>query len=192
MIRLRRLLLIDAHTCPWWLGYTFDNPLRRALHDPARILGGLVREGQTVVDVGCGLGYFSLALAKLVGPSGRVIALDIQAEMLDRARARARRRGVDGVIEFRRCAPDSLGLRHPVDFVLAFWMLHEVRDLAGLLTQVGAALQPSGRFLVVEPKIHVPAARFAKMAAAIERSGFATDAGPPVRLSRSLLCTRPG
>jgi ubiquinone/menaquinone biosynthesis C-methylase UbiE len=183
---------MDAHTCPWWLGYTFDNPLRRALHDPAQILGGLVRDGRTVVDIGCGLGYFSLAMARMVGPRGRVIALDIQAEMLVRARARARRRGMDGVIDFRRCAPDDLGLREPVDFVLAFWMLHEVRDLAGLLAQVRSVLGPSGRLLVVEPKLHVPAARFEETGATIERSGFATVAGPPVRLSRSLLCARLG
>jgi ubiquinone/menaquinone biosynthesis C-methylase UbiE len=183
---------MDAHTCPWWLGYTFDNPLRRVLHDPARILDRLVREGQTVVDLGCGLGYFSLAMARLVGPRGRVIALDIQWEMLARARARARRRGLDGVIEFRRCAPDDLGLRNPVHFVLAFWMLHEVRDLTGLLTQVGSVLTPSRPLLVVEPKFHVPAARFANTAAAIERAGFTTAAGPPVRLSRAVLCTRSG
>ena len=181
---------MDAHTCPWWLGYTFDNPLRRALHDPARILGGLVRDGQTVVDIGCGLGYFSLAMARMVGTGGRVIALDIQQEMLARARARARRGGVDGVIDFRRCAPNDLGLREAVDFVLAFWMLHEVRDLEGFLVQVRSALTPSGRFLVVEPKVHVPVARFAHQAGTIGRSGFATAAGPPVRLSRTLLCAR--
>jgi ubiquinone/menaquinone biosynthesis C-methylase UbiE len=190
--RIRRLLLMDAHTCPWWLGYTFDNPLRRALHDPERILSGLVRQGQTVVDIGCGLGYFSLAMAQMVGPRGRVIALDSQAEMLVRARARARRRGVDGVIDFRRCAPDDLGLSEPADFVLAFWMLHEVRDPAGFLAQVRSALEPSGRLLVVEPKVHVPSARFARTVAVIERAGFATSAGPAVRLSRSLLCTRSG
>jgi ubiquinone/menaquinone biosynthesis C-methylase UbiE len=183
---------MDDHTCPWWLGYTFDNPLRRALHDPERILSGLVRQGQAVVDIGCGLGYFSLAMARMVGPRGRVIALDLQAEMLVRARARARRRGVDGVIDFRRCAPDDLGLSDLVDFVLAFWMLHEVRDLAGLLAQVRSVLGPTGRLLVVEPKVHVPAARFATTVAEIEQSGFATASGPPVRISRSLLCTRSG
>ena len=82
MSRLRRLFLMDEHTCPWWLGYSFDNPLRRIIHNPARMLGTMVEEGQTVVDIGCGLGFFTLALAQMVGAHGKVIALDIQSEML--------------------------------------------------------------------------------------------------------------
>jgi len=74
---LRRALYLGPHTCPWWFGYTFDNPIRRLFHDPKAILGDYVAPGQTVVDIGCGLGYFSLALARLVGPGGRVIAVEV-------------------------------------------------------------------------------------------------------------------
>lgn len=186
---LRRALLLDAHTCPWWLGYTFDNPLRRALHDPASILGGFVKAGQTVVDVGCGLGYFSLAMARMVGPHGKVIALDIQSEMVDRARARAKRRGLDGVIDFRLCRRDHLALREPVDFVLAFWMVHEVQDQKAFLAEIRSSLRSSGHLLVVEPKVHVSPSRFAEVVAAIRASGFEHSAGPRVRLSRSVLCS---
>ena len=192
MRRLRRLLLMDEHTCPWWLGYTFDNPIRRAIHDPALILGGFVGEGQTVVDIGCGLGYFSLAMARMVGPRGRVIALDIQAEMLARARRRAERRGVDGLIDFRPCEPDRLGLAGPVDFVLAFWMVHEVRDPAAFLAEIRSALKPSGRLLVVEPKVHVPASRFAETVRAAQQAGFEVAERPRVRFSRSVLCSPSG
>lgn len=189
MNRLRQLLLIGPHTCPWWFGYTFDNPVRRLVHDPRAILRGLVRDGQTAVDIGCGLGYFSLALADLVGPRGTVIALDLQAEMIRRARRRAVRRGVAERIDFGVCAPDRLGLAAPVDFALAFWMLHEVADPGALLREVRAAMRPSGSLLVVEPKGHVSLRRFDEAVELARGAGFDVVDGPPVRLSRSVVCT---
>ena len=101
-----RILLLGQHTCPWWLGYTFDNPLRGLIHDPEEILGDFVEPGQTVVDIGCGLGYFSIALAKIVGPKGKVIALDIQRQMIQRARRRVERHGIASQVDFRLCKPD--------------------------------------------------------------------------------------
>lgn len=89
MKRLRTLLSMDDHVCPWWLAYTFDNPLRRILHPPEKVLSGLVSQGQTVLDIGCGMGHFSIGMARMVGESGRVIALDLQDQMLDRVRRRA-------------------------------------------------------------------------------------------------------
>lgn len=189
MSRLRRLFLMDEHTCPWWLGYSFDNPLRRIIHNPARILDTLVEEGQTVVDIGCGLGFFTLALAKMVGGHGKVVALDIQPEMLDRARARAKRHGLDGLVDFRLCGPDSLGLREPVDFVLAFWMVHEVSGQERFFAEVRSALRPAGRLLVAEPKVHVSAARFERIVEVAKASELVVVARPRVRLSRAVLCS---
>ena len=66
----------SGHTCPWWLLFTFDNPLRRLVHNPQEILRPYVERGDTVLDVGCGMGSFTLGLAELVGKDGRVIAAD--------------------------------------------------------------------------------------------------------------------
>ena len=63
--------------CPWWLCYSFDNPLRRFIHDPAHLLAPYVKPGMTVVDVGCGMGYFTIPLARIAGPGGLVIGLDL-------------------------------------------------------------------------------------------------------------------
>ena len=184
---LRRVLLLDRHTCPWWLAYGFDNPLRRLIHDPARILGGLVQEGQTAVDIGCGLGFFSLALARLVGSHGRVISIDVQPEMLERAGRRARRRGLHERIEFRPCEPDELGLQDRVDFALAFWMVHEVADPEAFLAEVRSALTPRGHFLLAEPKVHVPAPRFRETVELASASGFEVLGTPRISLSRAVL-----
>lgn len=176
---------MKEHTCPWWFGYTFDNPIRGLLHDPADVLGGLVNEGDTVADVGCGGGHFSLGMARIVGEEGRVIALDVQQRMLHRARNRARRQGLDRVIEFRLCKPDGLGLDEPLDFVLAFWMAHEVADQRSFFSEIRSSLKPSGRLFIVEPKVHVTAARFQETIETARESGFEIVSVPRIRFSRA-------
>lgn len=185
---LHRLVTWNQHTCPWWFGYTFDNPLRRYVHDPAAIFDGLVAQGDRVVDLGCGLGYFTLALAELVGPAGRVVAVDVQSEMLSRARRRAAKRGLEGRIAFHQCAPDELGLVGAFDFALAFWMLHEVPDRRRFLEQVRSSLRQEGHLLIAEPKGHVPLRLFTRETQLAAEAGFIVHEGPKVRMSRSALC----
>jgi len=191
MSLFERLPFLGPHTCPWWFGYTFDNPLRRRIHDPALILGDLVRPGDTVADIGCGLGFFTVALAEMVGARGTVIAVDLQRQMLERTRRRAERRGLDDRIQFHACATDHVGVAGPVDFVLAFWMVHEVQHPTAFLAEVRSMLRPRGQFLIAEPRIHVPAARFARTVESARGAGFEVGAGPAVRFSRAVLCTAP-
>jgi ubiquinone/menaquinone biosynthesis C-methylase UbiE len=188
---LHRLVTWNQHTCPWWLCYTFDNPLRRYVHDAREIFRDLVSEGDVVLDLGCGLGYFTLALAELVGASGRVVAVDVQSEMLSRARRRAERRGLAARIQFHHCAPDAIGLSGQFDFALSFWMLHEVRHRRAFLAEVRSLLVPGRSLLVAEPKGHVSARMFAREIEVAAESGFVVQEGPRVRLSRSAVCLRP-
>lgn len=180
----------NTHVCPWWLAYTFDNPLRRLFQDPHRILGGFVKEGQTVLDIGCGMGYFSLGLARLVGPTGKVISVDLQQEMLARVQARATQQGLQERIHLHQGRPDSLGLEEPVDFALAFWMVHEVSNRAAFLTEVRDVLKPEARFLVVEPKLHVSASDFQKTVDSARAVGLKPFTEPEVRMSRAILFAR--
>ena len=125
--------------CPWWLGYLLASPVRRLLEKPEEVLAPHVESGVTAMDIGCGMGFFSLPLAELVGPSGRVICVDLQERMISSLRKRASRAGLADRIETRVCSASSLGtqdLEGKVDFVLTFAMVHEVPDAAGLLTQI--------------------------------------------------------
>jgi len=151
---------LAGRVCPWWLAYSFDNPLRRIFHDPETLLGGLVREGQTVLDLGCGMGHFSLGMARLVGPGGTVIAADLQEEMLARVAGRARKAGLQDRVRVHLCGSGEIGLEVAVDFALAFWMVHEVPDQGMLLKALYALLKPSGMLLICEPKFHVGAEAF--------------------------------
>src|ERR1039458_1564881 len=68
--------------CPWWLGYVLASPLRRLLQDPAAVVKPYVREGMTVLEPGPGMGFFTLEMARQVGASGGVVAVDIQPRMI--------------------------------------------------------------------------------------------------------------
>jgi ubiquinone/menaquinone biosynthesis C-methylase UbiE len=176
-----------GNVCPWWLCATFDNPLRRLIHNPDRILAGLVRPGEIALDIGCGMGYFSIPLARLVGPGGKVICVDLQEQMLAGVRRRAERTGVADRIRLHRAGTDGLGLTETVDFALAFWMLHEVPDQAAFLAEVRACLKPGSRLLIVEPRAHVSAAALERSVEAAHRAGLLPIGRPDVALSRAAL-----
>ncbi len=173
------------HVCPWWLAYSFDNPLRRLLHDPASILGGFLEPGDVAADLGCGMGYFTLAMARIVGPKGRVIAADVQEEMLRRVGRRAERAGLDGRIVLHRCRPDSLALSEKVDFALAFWVVHEAPDAGRFLADAAGILKPGGGLLIAEPRMHVGAGPFERTVALAREAGFEAAACPAVAWSRA-------
>lgn len=173
--------------CPSWFIGAFDNPLRRLVHDPFRLLSPYVRPGMTVLDIGCGAGYFSLDLARLVGDQGKVICLDLQERMLDKLRRLALAQGVDGRIEAERVGEDTLGRGAQADFALAFWMVHEVRDPLRFFAEVRVRVRPPGRMLVAEPKLHVTGRAFVKTLAAAAAAGWTAVERPQVALSRTVL-----
>jgi ubiquinone/menaquinone biosynthesis C-methylase UbiE len=185
------LLCRGEHRCPRWLCFTFDNPIRRLIHDGDRMLAPWVRPGNTAVDIGAGLGVFTIPLARLVGPSGRVLAIDIQESMLAKVRARARRAGVEQIVETRLAGETSLRVTEKADFVLTFWMVHEVPDQGRLLAEVRGMLKPGGAFLLVEPLLHVTRAAFEKTLAAAAEAGLVVRGRSSIRLSQAALLELP-
>jgi ubiquinone/menaquinone biosynthesis C-methylase UbiE len=181
----------DQHTCPWWLCFTLDNPLRRWLQKPDLIVKELVQQGQTALDIGCGTGYFSVALARAVGPTGKVICIDLQEKMLEMAARRAERAGVSKITQFHRCTENSLGLKVVADFALAFYMVHEVRNKREFLGEVRDLLRSGGTFLLVEPKHHVTEVAFNETVSLAEELGFKSVDKPARRWSRAVLLKKP-
>jgi ubiquinone/menaquinone biosynthesis C-methylase UbiE len=175
---------VSKRICPWWLGYFLISPLRRLWYDPAKFLAPFVKPGMTVLEPGPGMGFLTLELARLVGPSGRVVAVDIQPKMLDRLRKRAEKAGLIGRLDTRLAKPNGLGVEDmdgKVDFVLAFAMVHEVEDKEAFFREVGRALKPGGKVLLSEPKGHVNKKDFAETVEMAVRSGFAASDGPKIR-----------
>ncbi len=185
----------DHHICPIWVGYFLNNPLRRLYQSPKRILTPYVKEGMSVLDVGCAMGFFTLPLAKMVGPTGTVIAVDVQSGMIDGLVKRARKAGLSDRIIFHTCSPDTLdlsGYDEKIDFALAFAVVHEVPDRDHLLLELWKLLKPDGKLLIAEPKGHVAAEEFDATLSTAVNGGF--DLMSYLRIPRSyatVLCKKP-
>ncbi len=187
--------------CPWWLSYFLDIPVRRLIHNPDNILSSYVRPGQTAMDVGCGPGYFTLPMARMVGGTGMVIAVDLQPEMLAILRRRAERAGLLPRISLHRCGSARLGVEAPavvpylrkgVDFALAFAMVHEAQDPQTLLGEIAALLKPDGRLLLAEPRVHVTSDAFDETVRMARAVGLRPCAEPSIRMSRAVLLAKAG
>jgi 2-polyprenyl-3-methyl-5-hydroxy-6-metoxy-1,4-benzoquinol methylase len=182
------------HVCPVWVGYLLASPFRRWFHNPRTILGPHLREGMTVLDVGCAMGFFSIPMARMVGASGRVVAVDMQQRMLDSLVKRAKRAGVLDRIEARICSQTSLGLEQHagrIDLALAFYLIQETPGPGAVLAVLFQALAPGGRLLVAEPIGHVSADAFeATLTKALE-AGLVEVERPAIRRSRTVLLQRP-
>lgn len=148
------------HICPWWMGYVLANPIRRLLEKPEEILEPFVREGMTAVDYGCGMGFFTLAMARMVGPGGKVFAVDVQQKMLNGMHRRADRAGLGDRIVPILADSGSTAIDEKVDFVAALHVVHELPDSKAFFRQMRDIMKPGARILVVEPKFHVTEVEF--------------------------------
>jgi ubiquinone/menaquinone biosynthesis C-methylase UbiE len=184
---------MSHRVCPWWLGYFLASPLRKLRQDPHAILSPFVTEGMVVLEPGPGMGFFTLELARLVGPPGRVIAVDVQAKMLSGLGRRAGRAGLLDRIETRQVTHDGMGLADldgRVDFALAFAMVHEVPDASHFLAEVSRALKPGGTLLFAEPRGHVTEARFGETLELAARVGLGLRSRPAIRASHAALLVK--
>jgi SAM-dependent methyltransferase len=183
-----------AHrVCPWWLGYLLVNPLRRLVQNPLALLQAYVAEGMTVLEPGPGMGFFTLDLARLVGPSGRVVAIELQPRMLEVLRRRAQRAGVADRIELRRAVRDSLGLEElagRADVVVAFAVVHELPSVTRFFAEAAAALKPGGALLLGEPSGHVPEQEFEGELDEAAAAGLAVSARPRVWRSHAAVLVK--
>lgn len=176
--------------CPWWLGPLLANPIRRLIYHPAKILAPYVREGMTVLEPGPGMGFFTLELARLVGRSGRVVAVDVQARMIEGLKRRASKAGLLERVDARLAAPDSMGvtdLAGAVDFALAFAVVHELPAANSFFIEVAQALKPGAYLLLAEPTGHVNAVRFGTELQAATQAGLEVADRLSIRFSHAAL-----
>jgi len=166
---------MGQRVCPWWLGYVLASPVRRLFQDPARLLRPYVRDGMTVLEPGPGMGFFTLELARLVGPKGTVIAVDVQPRMIAGLKRRLAKAGLSDRVDARVASADSLGLTHlhgQVDFTLAMAVVHEMPEPSWFFPQAAEAMKPGATLLLAEPSGHVKETTFAGELKAAEAAGF--------------------
>ncbi len=178
---------METFVCPWWLAYAFDHRLRRLFQRREKMFGPYLSPGMAAADIGCGLGFSALGLAELVGPEGKVLAVDVQEKMLKGLMRRAAGLGLEDRIRPHLARPHRLDLPLKLDFAVAFWMIHEVADKPRLLAELEAALKPGGRLMIVEPRLHVSKKAFEATVRAAEATGLALQERPWVFFSQAVV-----
>ena len=163
------------HVCPPWVGKMLLSPLRKLVENPKKILGPFIDEGMVVLEPGCAMGFFTLPLARMVGSEGKVIAVDLQTEMLAALEHRARKAGLMDRIDIREAEPTGLGLddlARTADFCTLIHVAHEVTDRDRLFREISDTLKTGGRLLVIEPRWHVSEEDFGVSLAAAGAAGL--------------------
>ncbi len=173
--------------CPVERAGGLDNRIRRWLQSPQKILKPYIKEGMTVLDMGCGPGFFSIDLAQMVGNSGRVIACDLQEGMLEKLRDKVKGTEYEGRIIPHKCEENKIGVSEKVDFVLAFYMVHEVPNQEKFFSEIAALLKPNGQVFLAEPPFHVSRRAFEETIRKAQDAGLRPVERPKVLLSKAVI-----
>lgn len=137
----------DSRKIPEKLAFTLDNPIRRFLDPPERLIEKLgINPDDTVVDFGCGPGYFLIPLAKV---ARRAIGVDVSPRMLKKASTKAKKEGVS--IELLQSNGTDIRLEdNSADLIFLNHVFHELDDKPTVLGEFHRILKPSGRLAIVE------------------------------------------
>jgi 2-polyprenyl-3-methyl-5-hydroxy-6-metoxy-1,4-benzoquinol methylase len=173
--------------CPSWLSVFLENGLRKKIHNPGKIVKEYIKPGSTVVDIGCGPGYFSIPMAEMTGKDGKVISVDIQEKMLHRIKNYAKRHNVDARIRLTKCSEQDICVNEKADFILTFWMVHEVQDVKTFMDQIFKVMKPGSFYLLCEPKIHVSKKRYLEIISIASSAGLKEYKEEKIWGSRSMV-----
>lgn len=177
----------DNRVCPVELAGSLDTKFRRLIQNPQRILKPYIRENMTVMDFGCGPGFFTIEIAGLLTGEGKVIAVDLQEGMLEKLSSKIKGTTFEEKIKLHKCEQDKIGVTEKVDFILAFYVIHEVPEKEKLFEEFRAILKPNGKILIVEPNFHVSKKAFSEMSSKLESAGFKIIEKPKFLFNRAVL-----
>ena len=131
---------------------------RETEEKPQLVIDALeIKPGQTIADLGAGSGYYSFRIAPLVGPTGRVLAIDIEPKMLEVIAERAGREHVTNIATVRSSERDPNLAPHSVDLLFMVDVYHELEYPYEVMSRVREALKPGGRVALVEYRAEDPA-----------------------------------
>lgn len=164
-----------------------ESRLRLLLQNPGRILKGYIHPGMTVLDLGCGTGYFSLEIAKLLEKRGKVIAADVQKGMLDVLKHKSEYSELQNQIQIHNNPENTLNLTEKVDFILAFYAFHEMKYLDSIIFELQELLTYETKVFISEQKFHVSKYTFNTIVQKMENIGLEIWKRPSIFLSRTVI-----
>lgn len=174
--------------CPVELSGSLDNKLRRWLQNPNKLLAPYLKPEMKVLDMGCGPGFFTIEIAKMIGSDGKVFSVDLQEGMLNQIKKKIKGTELEKRIHLIKSGVDNFVVPDKVDFILAFYMIHEVPNKENLFKLLKNILDENGQFLVVEPKLfHVSKKEFELTLQKAEQAGFKITNGPKLPFSHAAI-----
>jgi len=149
----REIAQVMGHLAAGWL----DRPERVKEEQPAKLLEALgLKPGEVVADLGAGSGYFTFPLAQRVGPKGKVLAVEIQQEMLDIIKQKMKNRNITHINLVLGTITDPKLPKEGVDLILMVDVYHEFSHPYEMTEAMCKALKPGGRLVFVEYRMEDP------------------------------------
>ncbi len=179
----------EGDVCSHKRAFFLDNFIRRLFQNPKKIVGPYIKPGDTVVDMGCGPGFFSIEMAHMVGETGQIFAVDLQKEMLAKVAHKAALKNLSDRVYLHLASQEKIGLGTDVvaNFILAYYMVHEALDPNAFFSEAQTILSPQGKILVVEPPFHVSSKKFKEITRSAEDAGFRVKDWPKKKGGKSIL-----
>jgi ubiquinone/menaquinone biosynthesis C-methylase UbiE len=149
----REIAQVMGHQAADWL----ERPEREQEEEPSKLVAALkFKPGDVVADIGAGSGYLTFRIAKLVGPKGKVLAVDIQKEMLDLIRQGMKARQISNVEPIKGTESDPKLPANTVDLIIMVDVYHEFEYPFEMAEAMVRALKPGGRLVFVEYRLEDP------------------------------------
>lgn len=149
----REIAQVMGHLAAGWL----ERPEREQEEQPRKLMEALkLKPGMVVADIGAGSGYFTFRLAQKIGPNGKVLAVDIQPEMLDIIRKRMKEKKIANVEPIQGAEMDPKLPENAVDLILMVDVYHEFSYPWEMTETMVRSLKPKGRIVFVEYRLEDP------------------------------------
>jgi len=177
----------NGRICPVENAGSLDNIFRKWVHNPKKLLKDYVKEGMIALDVGCGPGLFSIEMAKMVGKTGKVIAVDLQEGMIKKLENKIIGTEIEKRIKLHQCEKNKIGISEKVDFVLAFYMVHEVPNQMNFFKEIKSILNLNGKAFIIEPRFRVSNKAFEDTINIAKEAGLKISKKEKVFFSRAII-----
>ena len=137
--------------CPMRVAGLLDSKFRKVFHNPNKILKPYIKKNITALDIGCGPGVFSIEIVELLEGTGKVISVDMQEGMLEIIKRKITGKSIEKNIILHKCTPANINVKEKIDFVLMFYVVHEVPNKENLFNEVLPLINKNGLIMIVEP-----------------------------------------
>lgn len=145
-VQRRPAPVMTFHGADW-----LERPEREQEEQPDKIIEVMgLKDGDVVVDMGCGTGYFARRMARAVAPSGKVYGVDIQPEMLTIMEDLCKKEGVTNVVAVLGDEDDPKLPRGGIDWMILVDVYHEFQKPEPMLAKMRDSLKPDGRIALIE------------------------------------------